>query len=360
MSNVTLEDFFTLTELIHGLKNPSRAEELISVIQKQNYSTSDAEEIARQRLIVAAIIASTESADCLNQLIQFDMLHFLNQWLHEAAKSGQDSATNVELIKASFLSLEKLPLCKEKLISSGILATVRDLLDHKLIQIKERAQGFLERWTDKSFESSPSQTAVAEESCRVEELGTAEPSQKVGVESEVVDYSDKSSERPEKVKHEFDLNIDAVSNDLDCEPSLLPSNPLNLSVHTAVSASNGDSGIQTILSWTSTAAKSANALPDSEQKGNFAQTDLNMEVNPPSMDTHIELGLERAETIHFDLTRVEEKEAALGLLKLASSTHPSIINHDFNEEPPAFDSDPALIIDRKYEILTRVLKMRKV
>ena len=70
---MTLEDFFTLTEMKDGLTAPSRVQELVSVMQKEKDSeVKNAADATRQWASVASTIAATENKDCLDLFIQLD------------------------------------------------------------------------------------------------------------------------------------------------------------------------------------------------------------------------------------------------------------------------------------------------
>ncbi|XP_020591415.1 uncharacterized protein LOC110032205 [Phalaenopsis equestris] len=404
MSIMKLQDFITPAEPKNGIRTPStlsKAEELRCMIQKlKNSKTTHAEDVSRQQLTDANIVASTESEDCLDHIFQLNMVYFLNQWLQEAAKSGDDEAVNEQVINAYLQSLENIPLCQGKLNSSGIIVTIKELFGHKLFQIKQRLEGFFERWIDRSFDGCAPQMAVGKERCRVElscdennEAGEAnflrlddidegkgyvrygygapaastlnekekppaddnmdtemsggegvwyessEPNlmefelrqnfmeglhdlsstsngleeyedpalemeeldQQVGVEWEVVDYTGRacntfpeltsgellSSERSGKGNFLLDLNIYPGSNGLDCELSLPPSNPLNPYAPVAASSSNGPSELQFLPLNLECELSSRNSavLQDSEEKENYGEINLNLEIVPPFMST---------------------------------------------------------------------------
>lgn len=207
VNTMTLEDFFTLTEMKNGLTTLARVEELICVMQKQTaYATSNVGDAARQWATAASTLASTENQDCLSHFVHLDGLCFLNQWLQEAVKYSQGSTDAEELINVLLGSLEKLPVDRKKLSSSGILSTIEKLFSHKTADIKIRAETLFKRWNterinddccqdlekgclnlvessmpsadaisvedehveDKNVDSPPCQTAVEEGSCRFE------------------------------------------------------------------------------------------------------------------------------------------------------------------------------------------------
>lgn len=147
---MTLEDFFTLTEMKNGLTTCARVEELISVIQKLNSVTSSVGDAARQWSTAAATLACTENRECLRLFVHLNGLGFLNHWLQEAVQCSRDVADGEELIGTLMASLDKLPANPEKLSSSGVFATVEKLSGHANAGIRERARALLDKWDNGS------------------------------------------------------------------------------------------------------------------------------------------------------------------------------------------------------------------
>ncbi|TKY57621.1 dentin sialophosphoprotein [Spatholobus suberectus] len=147
---MTLEDFFTLTEMKDGLTAPSRVQELVSVMQKeQDCVVKNAGDATRQWAAVASTITATENKDCLDLFIQLDGLWFINRWLKDAQNLGADNTSDgfiEESITAMLRAVEKLYLDSEKSISSGILATVSNLLGHHSSRVQDRARVLFDRW----------------------------------------------------------------------------------------------------------------------------------------------------------------------------------------------------------------------
>ncbi|XP_045803233.1 dentin sialophosphoprotein [Trifolium pratense] len=156
---MTLEDFFTLTEMKDGLIAPSRVQELVSVMKKEQDSvvkiTGDT---MRQWAAVASTIAATENKDCLDLFIQLDGLWFIDKWLTDAQKFGADTNDGFveESITAMLRAIEKLYLDSEKPITSGIWATVSNLLDHHSSKVQDRARGLFDKW--KGVENGDAET----------------------------------------------------------------------------------------------------------------------------------------------------------------------------------------------------------
>ncbi|KAK7321811.1 hypothetical protein VNO77_32773 [Canavalia gladiata] len=146
---MTLEDFFTLTEMKDGLTAPSRVQELVSVMQKeQDGVVKNAGDATRQWTAVASTIAATENKDCLDLFIQLDGLWYINRWLNYARNLGADTNDGVveESITAMLRAVEKLYLDNEKSISSGIRVTVSNLLDHHSSEVQDRARELFDSW----------------------------------------------------------------------------------------------------------------------------------------------------------------------------------------------------------------------
>lgn len=148
---MTLEDFFTLTEMKDGLTTPSRVQELVSVMKKEQDSivknTGDA---IRQWATVASTIAATENKDCLDLFIQLEGPWFIDRWLNDAQKLGGGTNDSVmeESITAMLRAVEKLYQDSEKLISSGMWATVSNLLGHHSSKVQDRARALFDKWKE--------------------------------------------------------------------------------------------------------------------------------------------------------------------------------------------------------------------
>ncbi|XP_064948818.1 uncharacterized protein LOC135598637 [Musa acuminata AAA Group] len=144
---MTLEDFFTLTEMRDGLSSLPRIEELLSMIQKLNDSvTSNLGDAVRQWSTVASVLAATDNKECVNQFLQLNGLVFLNQWLQEALKLHADVSGVEELISSLLTFFERFPIELKQITASGIGVTIELLLDHKSIPIKEKARILYDKW----------------------------------------------------------------------------------------------------------------------------------------------------------------------------------------------------------------------
>ncbi|XP_042378714.1 uncharacterized protein LOC121971484 [Zingiber officinale] len=145
-----LEDFFTLTEMRDGLSSLGRVEELISMIQKLNdSSTSNLVDAARQWSTVASVLAATDHKECLNQFVELNGLSYLKKWLQEALDNYTDDNGIVveELILSLLISCEKLLVNPEKTNASGFGATIELLMDYRSSKIKDKAKLLHDRLT---------------------------------------------------------------------------------------------------------------------------------------------------------------------------------------------------------------------
>ncbi|KAE8715562.1 ATP binding microtubule motor family protein, putative isoform 1 [Hibiscus syriacus] len=146
---MTLEDFFTLTEMKDGLTVPSRVEELVTVMKEEKECVvKNVSDVTRQWTSVASTIAATENKDCLDLFIQLDGLLFLDRWLKDAQEFGNDSSDSFveESINALLRALEKLHRNREMSVSSEIWTLVKNLLGHNSSRVQESARLLFESW----------------------------------------------------------------------------------------------------------------------------------------------------------------------------------------------------------------------
>uniref|UniRef100_A0A7N0V0F3 TFIIS N-terminal domain-containing protein n=1 Tax=Kalanchoe fedtschenkoi TaxID=63787 RepID=A0A7N0V0F3_KALFE len=148
---MSLEEFFSSTEVTDGITTPTLVEELITLIQKENdCEVKSVVEATRQHSAIARVIAETKNSDSLDHFIKLGGLWFINTWLNDALKFTSDTSADFieESIALQCRALEKLHIDNEKLISSGILDTVKNLCDHNSTVIKNKAKELLDRWKD--------------------------------------------------------------------------------------------------------------------------------------------------------------------------------------------------------------------
>ncbi|GKU90118.1 hypothetical protein SLEP1_g4158 [Rubroshorea leprosula] len=146
---MTLEDFFTLTEMKDGLTAPSRVEELLTVMKREKDSVvKNVSDATRQWTAVTSTIAATDNKDCLDLFIQLDGLYFIDQWLRDALEFSKDTSDSFveESITALLRALERLHIDNERSISSGIWMTVKNLLGHSSSRVQDKARGLLGSW----------------------------------------------------------------------------------------------------------------------------------------------------------------------------------------------------------------------
>ncbi|KAJ4840631.1 hypothetical protein Tsubulata_046947 [Turnera subulata] len=146
---MTLEDFFTLTEMKDGLAAPCRVQELVALMQmEKDYVVKNFSDVSRQWAAVASTIAATDNKDCLDLFIQLDGLWFIDRWLKDAHKLSTDTSDGFieESITALLRALEKLQIDKERSISSGIWITVNKLIDHCSSRVRDSARALFDSW----------------------------------------------------------------------------------------------------------------------------------------------------------------------------------------------------------------------
>lgn len=179
---MTLEDFFTLTEMNNGLAAPSRVRELVAVMEKErNCAAKNVADSTRQWSAVASTIVATENKECLDLFLQLDGLGFISKWLKDAQKLDDDTSGSFveESINHLLRALEKLDVDHEKRLASGILDTVQNLLVHKNSSVQDKARALFESWKTKTDSS----TSVSD----VDKTGAStvdEPKKSDGIERE--------------------------------------------------------------------------------------------------------------------------------------------------------------------------------
>lgn len=147
---MTLEDFFTLTEMKDGLTAPARVEELINVLQEdqkdQHNIVKNASDLTRQWSAVASTIASTENKDCLALFLQLNGLCYFDNWLKHGQKCFQETGDSFveESIIVLLGAVEKLLREEQQSVISGIMMTVKDLLSNNSSRVQDRAIALLD------------------------------------------------------------------------------------------------------------------------------------------------------------------------------------------------------------------------
>ncbi|ESQ54916.1 hypothetical protein EUTSA_v10027094mg, partial [Eutrema salsugineum] len=149
---MTLEDFFTLTEIKDGLAATFRVEELVSVMQSNKDSVlKNAGDASRQWTAVATTIAATKNRECLDVFVNLDGLLYLSSWLAEAQMLANDSTDKSieESVLALLEALENIGVDSSRLVSSGIWDAVKKLVDHGNSRVQEQARKLYGSWKDK-------------------------------------------------------------------------------------------------------------------------------------------------------------------------------------------------------------------
>ncbi|GJN22242.1 hypothetical protein PR202_gb09793 [Eleusine coracana subsp. coracana] len=124
------------------------------------------------RVMLADIIAATESPDCLVRFVQLRGLPVLDDWLQEVhkGKSGEGSSPKEtdkpieEFIFALLRALAKLPINLNALQSCSIGKSVNHLRSHKNLEIQKKAKCLVENWkkrVDAEMKSNDVKAAVS-------------------------------------------------------------------------------------------------------------------------------------------------------------------------------------------------------
>ncbi|KAI4982002.1 hypothetical protein ZWY2020_022494, partial [Hordeum vulgare] len=124
------------------------------------------------RVVLAHIIAATESPDCLGRFVQLRGLPILNEWLQEThkGKSGEGGSPKEtdkrveEFLMALLRALSRLPINLNALQSCSIGKSVNHLRSHKNAEIQKRAKCLVENWkkrVDAEMKSNEAKTVVS-------------------------------------------------------------------------------------------------------------------------------------------------------------------------------------------------------
>ncbi|XP_010439072.1 PREDICTED: uncharacterized protein LOC104722576 [Camelina sativa] len=150
---MTLEDFFTLTEIKDGLAVTSRVEELVSVMQssKDSVLKNNNGDVSRQWTAVGSAIAATKNRECLDVFENLDGLLYFSGWLAEAQMLAKDSVDGSieESILALLAAIENLGVDSSKLVSSGVWVAVKRLVNHGSSRVQDKARKFFGSLKDK-------------------------------------------------------------------------------------------------------------------------------------------------------------------------------------------------------------------
>ncbi|KAG2539206.1 hypothetical protein PVAP13_9NG454900 [Panicum virgatum] len=155
-----------------GLPNAAAVEKLVHLMQLDR--TEQKIDLAG-RVVLADVIAATESPDCLGRFVQSRGLPVLDSWLQEAhkGKSGDGSSPKEadkpidDLLLTLLHALAKLPINLSALQSCSIGKSVNHLRSHKNLDIQKKAKCLVENWkkrVDAEMKSSDAKPLVSGQS----------------------------------------------------------------------------------------------------------------------------------------------------------------------------------------------------
>jgi hypothetical protein len=131
-----------------GLPNAEAVEKLVRLMQLDQ---SEQRIDLAGRIMLADVIAATESADYLGRFVQSRGLPVLDSWIQEAhkGKSGDGSKGDKpidDLLLSLLRALAKLPINLSALQSCSIGKSVNHLRGHKNLEIQKKAKCLVENW----------------------------------------------------------------------------------------------------------------------------------------------------------------------------------------------------------------------
>ncbi|KAG2557579.1 hypothetical protein PVAP13_8NG239506 [Panicum virgatum] len=155
-----------------GLPNAEAVEKLVHLMQLDR--TEQKIDLAGW-VVLADVIAATESPDCLGRFVQSRGLPVLDSWLQEAhkGKSGDGSSPKEadkpidDLLLTLLRALAKLPINLSALQSCSIGKSVNHLRSHKNLDIQKKAKCLVENWkkrVDAEMKSSDAKPLVSGQS----------------------------------------------------------------------------------------------------------------------------------------------------------------------------------------------------
>jgi len=147
--SIELVDVSTLSDTKGGLDSLSRVDQLVSFMQQlQNDCINKSPDEITKRINIAGMIAATEQGNCLKHFIDVGGLRSLDDWVQEACKGKVSDSENMkeEFISALLNALEKLPIDEEALKGYSIGKSVKQLCNHKTIEIQRKARDLVDIW----------------------------------------------------------------------------------------------------------------------------------------------------------------------------------------------------------------------
>ncbi|KAI0510965.1 hypothetical protein KFK09_011581 [Dendrobium nobile] len=133
-----------------ALRCTDGVEKLFQLMQVYNSKKID----LTGRVLLADVIAATDTIDCLNKFMQIGGVTVLDEWLQEAHKGKtvdgyspkENDKTVEELLLALLRALDKLPVNLHALQACNIGKSVNHLRSHKNLEIQKRARSLVDTW----------------------------------------------------------------------------------------------------------------------------------------------------------------------------------------------------------------------
>lgn len=142
-------DSVFITEMKDGFTSSARVKELVNAMLAERDSVSKIDVyVTRQWSTIASTIAATEDKECLDLFVQLDGVSFINKWLEDARKLGNEPSDSSaeESIHALLLAVEKLGISYEQTLAYGIRVTVEKLLSYNSVRVQEKAKALFDSW----------------------------------------------------------------------------------------------------------------------------------------------------------------------------------------------------------------------
>lgn len=146
---MSLEDFFTLTELKDGLTSPERVNALIALMQKEKDGVfTNVSEASRQWSTVANVITVTKRPKCLDLFVKLNGISIIDKWITDSWKFGNDSGKlSIKGSTSALLrALDRLQIDNHMLMTSGIGKTEQNLVGCSSSTVREKAKGLCDKW----------------------------------------------------------------------------------------------------------------------------------------------------------------------------------------------------------------------
>ncbi|XP_020572698.1 uncharacterized protein LOC110019402 [Phalaenopsis equestris] len=134
-----------------AILNSDGVEKLVHLMQISNSKKID----CTGRVLLADVISSTNSIDCLNKFMLVGGVAVLDEWLQDVhkGKTGEgyspkesDKAVVEELLLTLLRALDKLPVNLHALQTCNIGKSVNHLRSHKNLEIQKKARSLVDTW----------------------------------------------------------------------------------------------------------------------------------------------------------------------------------------------------------------------